>query len=424
MAYYTQYEKLQKYYKDGIAVVPAEYKKGTNLGVAEYSSLEECETHSTIWKIVNNEYICDRVSDTTNLWNQYQKLQRYEEDGKPYVPEQFKKGKIVKENIEFEYITDCEYGYHWILIKNDYLCENNEDETYTKYQKIEKVHPNGDSFVPPVYKKGNPIVTKPIYKNETNITYDGFLSHTITTVNKTNDRGETYTIISQTDSVDKIDNIANNTLCGNFKSKGSKLIYDYSTAWNDIIEKDENIRLASSNLTYNKSDSLHLVLRMGLKLKSLERNSSYTWSENELNFIIKNYTNMSDEKISKELGISKSKICRKRIEMGLIKQKKEPFLQGGYYRQYTNGKKVWTHRYNAEKKIGRKLKNFEPVHHKDGNKTNNDYDNLYVCKDKAEHGAVHDSLEKVAFELYKRGLIRFNEETGEYYLNEQIRTEG
>ena len=43
MAYYTRYEKLQKYYKDGTAVVPAEYKKGTNLGVAEYSSIEECQ---------------------------------------------------------------------------------------------------------------------------------------------------------------------------------------------------------------------------------------------------------------------------------------------------------------------------------------------------------------------------------------------
>ena len=47
MAYYTRYEKLQKYYKDGIAVVPAEYKKGTNLGVAEYSSIEECQNSST-----------------------------------------------------------------------------------------------------------------------------------------------------------------------------------------------------------------------------------------------------------------------------------------------------------------------------------------------------------------------------------------
>ena len=43
MAYYTRYEKLQKYYKDGTAVVPAEYKKGENLGVAEYSSIEECQ---------------------------------------------------------------------------------------------------------------------------------------------------------------------------------------------------------------------------------------------------------------------------------------------------------------------------------------------------------------------------------------------
>ena len=43
MAYYTRYEKLQKYYKDGTAVSPAEYKKGTNLGVAEYSSIEECQ---------------------------------------------------------------------------------------------------------------------------------------------------------------------------------------------------------------------------------------------------------------------------------------------------------------------------------------------------------------------------------------------
>ena len=47
MAYYTRYEKLQKYYKDGTPFEPAEYKKGTNLGVAEYSSLEECQNSST-----------------------------------------------------------------------------------------------------------------------------------------------------------------------------------------------------------------------------------------------------------------------------------------------------------------------------------------------------------------------------------------
>ena len=43
MAYYTRYEKLQKYHNDGTPFEPAEYKKGENLGVAEYSSIEECE---------------------------------------------------------------------------------------------------------------------------------------------------------------------------------------------------------------------------------------------------------------------------------------------------------------------------------------------------------------------------------------------
>lgn len=47
MAYYTRYEKLQKYYKDGTAVVPAEYKKGAKIGAAEYSSIEECQNSST-----------------------------------------------------------------------------------------------------------------------------------------------------------------------------------------------------------------------------------------------------------------------------------------------------------------------------------------------------------------------------------------
>ena len=43
MAYYTRYEKLQKCYNDGTPFEPAEFKKGENLGVAEYSSIEVCQ---------------------------------------------------------------------------------------------------------------------------------------------------------------------------------------------------------------------------------------------------------------------------------------------------------------------------------------------------------------------------------------------
>lgn len=92
------------------------------------------------------------------------------------------------------------------------------------------------------------------------------------------------------------------------------------------------------------------------------------------------------------------------------------YIESGYYKKYVNGKKVWVHRHNAEKKIRRKLQPHEKVHHVDGEKFNNSDENLYVCKDRADHGNVHASLEGVAFELVRTGVIKFNHNTGEYYL--------
>ena len=47
-----------------------------------------------------------------------------------------------------------------------------------------------------------------------------------------------------------------------------------------------------------------------------------------------------------------------------------------------DGKRIDEHRYLVEKVIGRKLKRNEVVHHKDGNKRNNDYLNIRVCTSK------------------------------------------
>ena len=47
------------------------------------------------------------------------------------------------------------------------------------------------------------------------------------------------------------------------------------------------------------------------------------------------------------------------------------------------------HRIVAEKKLGRKLRPKEVVHHIDGNKRNNSPRNLAVLKNQSEHAKIH-----------------------------------
>lgn len=61
--------------------------------------------------------------------------------------------------------------------------------------------------------------------------------------------------------------------------------------------------------------------------------------------------------------------------------------KNGYLRFIDSHKPV--HRYVAEKKLGRRLKPGEVVHHRDRNKLNNDPNNLKVCNSQLEHKIIH-----------------------------------
>jgi len=78
-----------------------------------------------------------------------------------------------------------------------------------------------------------------------------------------------------------------------------------------------------------------------------------------------------------------------------------------------------TYRKAAEKKIGRKLIRGEHVHHKDGLITNNEPTNLHVFPNAKKHTESHGSLERVAFELYRQGVIGFDDQSGTYFLIKQ-----
>ena len=64
-----------------------------------------------------------------------------------------------------------------------------------------------------------------------------------------------------------------------------------------------------------------------------------------------------------------------------IKKPNHPFADVSGY--------VYEHRLNAEKKIGRFLKPSEIVHHKNGDRLNNDFSNLEVVSNRKEHKVFH-----------------------------------
>lgn len=64
--------------------------------------------------------------------------------------------------------------------------------------------------------------------------------------------------------------------------------------------------------------------------------------------------------------------------------------------------------------IGRKLRNNECVHHIDGNRQNNNIDNLVLIDSNQHHRKTHNSLQKVGYQLLKEGKIKFNRQTKEY----------
>jgi len=66
--------------------------------------------------------------------------------------------------------------------------------------------------------------------------------------------------------------------------------------------------------------------------------------------------------------------------------------------------------------LGRPLENGEVIHHIDGDKTNNDISNLYLCKDKSEHRKIHASFDELLKPLLDLGIVYFDRSEGRYKL--------
>lgn len=91
------------------------------------------------------------------------------------------------------------------------------------------------------------------------------------------------------------------------------------------------------------------------------------------------------------------------------------YISSDGYRQINIGSGVYKREHTKvmEEFIGRSLIKGEAVHHIDGQKLNNKVENLILCNN-SDHRNMHASLERVAFELFRDGVIVFDKETRSY----------
>ncbi len=101
--------------------------------------------------------------------------------------------------------------------------------------------------------------------------------------------------------------------------------------------------------------------------------------------------------------------------------KKSPHWKGGrtltkngYYRiSYGDNQGKYEHRVIYENFINRRLKKKEKIHHVDGNKLNNQINNLFLCENKKEHSLLHHRADNFIMSLLNKHIY-FNRENKKY----------
>ena len=148
------------------------------------------------------------------------------------------------------------------------------------------------------------------------------------------------------------------------------------------------------NMTRNQIEWL-------MKKNHIKLYTSKKYSDYELNFIKENYPKHGSKYCAIQLGRSENAINKKIKKMGLsINWKYEYINYEGYLVNCKDrNNKYMVHRKVMEEKIGRRLRSDEIVHHIDGNKLNNDPNNLELTN-RSDHMKIHkDDINKCRYKI-------------------------
>jgi hypothetical protein len=114
---------------------------------------------------------------------------------------------------------------------------------------------------------------------------------------------------------------------------------------------------------------------------------------------IKNKRTLDD--LSEEIGLSARTLSKYLNKFGVRKQNGRKITQEGYVKIFSPdhpfkdaNQYVYEHRLVMEKKLGRYLTKEEVVHHIDGDKLNNNIENLELFESAQSHKAFHKKIDK------------------------------
>jgi NTP pyrophosphatase (non-canonical NTP hydrolase) len=151
--------------------------------------------------------------------------------------------------------------------------------------------------------------------------------------------------------------------------------------------------------------------QLHIKCTRITRNKSTNWSQEDLEYLVKNYEWGSIDDIVKQLKRSWVSIQRKANLLYLIRKRHGDsniiYIIDRYFSHYINkqgymilwdkmfgGGYIMAHRYIWEKKHNKKIPNGYEIHHKDGNRINNEIENLELVNEKV-HG-IHGGINRLA----------------------------
>jgi hypothetical protein len=186
-------------------------------------------------------------------------------------------------------------------------------------------------------------------------------------------------------------------------------IMHYSWTVNEMDYLVDNFgKLSDEEIALTLNKTTRAVLSKASRM-SLTKDARNSWNKDEIKILVKNF-HLSTEELVKLLPRHTAlSIDAKGYNLGLFKHRENGKL--------TRGRESYRYRRAAEAKLGRKLKKGECVHHIDCDRSNNDHSNLHIFANGSDHARSHGSLNRLIKPLIEKGIIRFDAEIGSYFLS-------